>query len=199
MQKISNVWSEPPPDDHLHVYVTVPSLSQSFRQITCEYYPYPYSLHSHWHQRTHLCEAIRSQYYTKSLRNTTLFWYCYGVEYSQHFLIPCRFAAPPRVARRHLLNYLRSISVNKNQRSMSFQSMGGLLGRLTGKPIYLNMVGDKTRKLFSSLMKHSCRLKISSFGANFSKSYIISTHHLPSHLRAMAVQLLVLPYRNDTL
>ena len=23
MENISNVWSEPPPDDHLHVYVTV--------------------------------------------------------------------------------------------------------------------------------------------------------------------------------
>jgi hypothetical protein len=24
MEEISNVWSEPPPDDHLHLYVTVP-------------------------------------------------------------------------------------------------------------------------------------------------------------------------------
>jgi hypothetical protein len=24
MKRISNVWSEPPPDDHLHLYVTVP-------------------------------------------------------------------------------------------------------------------------------------------------------------------------------
>jgi hypothetical protein len=34
MQKISNVWSEPPPDDHLHVYVTVPFLSQSHPPLT---------------------------------------------------------------------------------------------------------------------------------------------------------------------
>src|SRR6267154_5315280 len=53
-----------------------------------------------WHQRTHLCEAIRSQqgsisrafrimlsqHYTKDSRNTPLSWFRYGVGYSQHFL-----------------------------------------------------------------------------------------------------------------
>ena len=86
----------------------------------CEHYPYPYSLRSHWHQRTHLCEAIRSQHYTKSSRSTTLSRYCYGFEYSQHFLILCRFAAPLQVARRHSVDYLRTISISKNQRCILF-------------------------------------------------------------------------------
>jgi hypothetical protein len=53
----------------------------------------------------------------------------------------------------------------------------------------LQEVGDQARKLTSSLMKHSRRMKISNFGAKFSKNYMVTTIDLPSHLRAMAVRL----------
>jgi hypothetical protein len=85
MKFISDIW-ERPRDDDLHVFVSIAdrwprlsthSVSQS--ALPCEYYPYPYSLHSHWHQRTHVCEARRSQHSTKGSRCTPLSWYCYGV------------------------------------------------------------------------------------------------------------------------
>jgi hypothetical protein len=91
--------SQPPPTKYdrsatVQTASFVNSLSVAVPPPTprCEYYPYPYSLHLHRHQRTHFCEALRSQHYTKGSRNTPLSWYCYGIEYSQCFLILCRFA-----------------------------------------------------------------------------------------------------------
>ncbi|SRR6266403_523658 len=161
---------------------------------SCEYYPYLYSLHPHLHQRTHLCEATRSQHYTKTSRNPPLSWYCFCVDYSRHSLILCRFAAPPQVASRHSLYYLRSISVSKNQRRISFLSMGGLISKLRrtvapGFPIlWSRKVGCRIRELSLSSMKHNCRIKTSTFGPYSSRTCRVPMIDSPSPLRAMVVR-----------
>ena len=86
---------------------------------------------------------------------------CCGVKNPQHFLILCRFAAPPQVARRHPVSYLRGISIWKTQRSMSFTSLGGSLttsnlrNLVVDQPIFRRKKnGNQARELSSSLMKH---------------------------------------------
>lgn len=155
MNIISNVWKQPHGDE-LHVFVSVPD--RSTRSVSqpidfCEYYPYPYSLHSHWRQCTHLREARRSQHYTKGSGCILLSWYCYGVGYSQQrFLILCRFTAPPQVARRLFHFYLRTISMSKNQGWMSLWCLGGLRRRLIGG--WLETVSSENLELGTKQENH---------------------------------------------
>jgi hypothetical protein len=163
------------------------------------YYPYPYTLHSYLHQRTHLCEAIWSQYYMRSSRNMALSSIAMALNNSKHFLIPCRFAAPPQVARRHSLYCLPTIYISKNRRRISFTSLRGLfsvLGQLVvGDTILcVNTVGYRARNSFSFLMDAQMSYEDHNLWNELSKPFPLTMTDSPSPLRAMGAQLLTLSY-----